>query len=118
VTNAPFSPIEKDVVPDTPFWANAGLIGTLKEVAKYLLFAGLVFWLWTRLLKPMLGKLIETASSPASDAMNSTTSGEPSHMPQMMYENKLAAARDLAKKDPKVVASIVKGWVDGGERAK
>lgn len=118
VANAPFSPIEKDIVPDAPFWADAELIATLKEVAKYLLFAGLIFWLWTRLLKPMLGKLMETTSAPRSDAANSTASGDPSHMPQMMYENKLAAARDLAKKDPKVVASIVKGWVDGGERAK
>lgn len=118
VANAPFSPIEKDIVPDAPFWANAELIATLKEVAKYLLFAGLIFWLWTRLLKPTLGKLMETASTPRSDTADSTASGDTSHTPQMMYENKLAAARELAKKDPKIVASIVKGWVDGGERAK
>lgn len=118
VANAPFTPIEKDIVPDAPFWANSELIATLKDVAKYLLFAGLIFWLWTRLLKPMLGKMMETASAPRSGTANSTAPGDPSHMPQMMYENKLAAARDLAKKDPKVVASIVKGWVDGGERAK
>ncbi len=123
VANAPFTPIEKDIIPDAPFWADAELMATLKEVVKYLLFAGLIFWLWTRLLKPMLGKLMETTSSPRSDTTNSdtidsTVPDDPSHMPQMMYEDKLAAARDLAKKDPKVVASIVKGWMDGGEPAK
>lgn len=118
VANAPFTPIEKDIIPDAPFWADAELIATLKETAKYLLFAGLMFWLWTRLLKPMLGKLMETASSPRSNPATSTEAGGTSHTPQVIYETKLAAARDLAKKDPKVVASIVKGWVDGGERAK
>lgn len=117
VTNAPFTPIEKDIVPDTPFWADAELIAMLKDVAKYLLFAGLIFWLWTRLLKPMLGKLMETTSASRSDPI-STEYGDQPYMAQKTYETKLAMARDLAKKDPKVVANIMKEWMDGGERAK
>ena len=117
IANAPFTVIEKDLIPDAPFWADAELMATLKELVKYLLFAVLVFWLWTRLLKPTLNKLMETANLP-SLAPLATRSDDQSYTAQQTYETKLAVARDLAKKDPKIVASIVKEWVNGGERAK
>ncbi|HEY8856805.1 MAG TPA: flagellar M-ring protein FliF C-terminal domain-containing protein, partial [Rugosibacter sp.] len=117
VANAPFTPIEKDIVPDAPFWANAELIATLKDVAKYLLFAGLIFLIWTRLLKPMLGKLMEITSLPRSHSVSAGSGNQP-NMTQQTYETKLAIARGLAKKDPKVVANIMKEWMDGSERAK
>jgi flagellar M-ring protein FliF len=117
VVNAPFTPVEKDTTPDAPFWENIVLISTLKDIGRYLLFAGLIFWLWTRLLKPMLGKLMETPNLPTSHSVSAEPGDQP-NISQQTYETKLAMARDLAKKDPKVVASIVKGWVDGGERAK
>jgi flagellar biosynthesis/type III secretory pathway M-ring protein FliF/YscJ len=31
------------------------------------------------------------------------------------YDEKLADAREAAKKDPKAVANMIKEWVDGGE---
>lgn len=117
VANAPFTVVEKDNVPDAPFWANVELMSTLKDVAKYLLFAGLIFWIWTRLLKPMLGKLMEASSLPRSHSV-STGPGDEPNLAQQTYETKLATARELVKKDPKVVANIMKEWMDGGERAK
>jgi hypothetical protein len=34
------------------------------------------------------------------------------------YDEKLADARELAKKDPKAVANMIKGWVEGSEPGK
>ena len=33
---------------------------------------------------------------------------------KMSYEKKLARARELAKKDPKAVAQLIKEWMGGG----
>ncbi|MDO8346513.1 MAG: flagellar basal-body MS-ring/collar protein FliF [Rugosibacter sp.] len=118
VANAPFTAGEKDIIPDAPLWANAELISTLKELVKYLLVAGAVFWLWTRLLKPVMERLM-TESKSVAGATNRVEIGADG-MPHIVptYENKLAAARDLAKKDPKAVANMIKEWVDGGEHGK
>ena len=120
VANAPFTPIEPIVIPDTPLWANPDLQSTLKDVAKYLLFAGLAFFFWTRLVKPVMKTLTEAAnaSNPSTEQTNPGTPGTEPQVSQQPYETKLAMARDLVKKDPKIVAGIVKEWVDGGERAK
>ena len=111
IANAPFAVAAKEIVPDAPFWANAELIASLKELAKYLFIAIAVFWLWTRVLKPLLEKLIEAAAVPASQGIEAVA-GEAAT--RQTYESKLAAARELAKQDPKAVAGMIKEWVGGG----
>jgi flagellar M-ring protein FliF len=111
VANAPFAVAVSEIVPDAPFWANAELIATLKELAKYLFIVIAVFWLWSRVLKPLLEKLIEAAAVPVARSIESV-SGEA--VARQSYESKLAAARELAKQDPKAVAGMIKEWVGGG----
>ncbi len=42
--------------------------------------------------------------------------GQPHFVNQhQMYDDKLAAARELARNDPKAVANMIKEWMDGGE---
>jgi flagellar M-ring protein FliF len=111
VANAPFAVAVSEIVPDAPFWANAELIATLKELAKYLFIVIAVFWLWSRVLKPLLEKLIEAAAVPVARSIESV-SGEA--VARQSYESKLAAAREVAKQDPKAVAGMIKEWVGGG----
>lgn len=111
VANAPFTVPAREVVPDTPIWANAQLIAGLKELAKYLLIFGAVFWAWTRVLKPVTEALMQAAARPPAE----TALGDNLQMTRQSYESKLAAARDFAKQDPKAVANMIKEWV-GGER--
>ncbi|MFH1872314.1 MAG: flagellar basal-body MS-ring/collar protein FliF, partial [Pseudomonadota bacterium] len=70
VANAPFTVIAREVVPEPPLWAalwgNAELIATLKDLGKYLLVIIGVFWVWTRMLKPLLLQLSEAASRAAA----------------------------------------------------
>jgi flagellar M-ring protein FliF len=119
VANAPFTAPEKEVVADTPIWANAELMATLKDLLKYLLVGAGLFWVWTRLLKPIVDKLLEPPPPPPpmDDEMEIGADGLPhlAHDPKKSYEDKLAAARELAKQDPKAVAIMIKEWMDGGD---
>jgi flagellar M-ring protein FliF len=120
VANAPFTPPEKEVVPDTPFLtsllANSELISVLKELARYLIIAGAAFWLWTRLLRPVFEKLLEPPPPRMAPKKSEFEVGADGMLHRHRgYDEKLADAREIAKKDPKAVAGMIKDWVDGGE---
>ena len=119
VANAPFTPAEKEVVADAPFYENQKLISVLFELAKYLLIAGAAFWLWTRLLKPVLEKLMEPGPPRLAPEKSEFEVGADGLLHRHRgYDEKLTDARELAKKDPRAVANIIKEWVDGGEPGK
>jgi len=70
-------------------------------------------------LKPMLNKLnppppeplaLENESAEALEKMQLEEDGKPMGI-QNTYQQNLEAAKELARKDPKVVANIVKSWV-------
>ncbi|MDZ4254401.1 MAG: flagellar basal-body MS-ring/collar protein FliF [Sulfuritalea sp.] len=113
VANAPFTVIAKEVVPEPPLWANAELIATLKELGKYLAVIIGVFWVWTRMLKPLLLQLSEAAARAAAHQAAAGAERAPSAA-AYSYETKLAAAREMAKQDPKAVAAMIKEWVGRG----
>ena len=120
VANAPFTPPEKEAVPDTPFLtsllANSELISVLKELARYLIIAGAAFWLWTRLLRPVFEKLLEPPPPRMAPKKSEFEVGADGMLHRHRgYDEKLADAREIAKKDPKAVAGMIKDWVDGGE---
>lgn len=119
VANVPFTPTEKEAVADTPFWANQELIAILKELAKYLIVAGAAFWLWTRLLKPVFAKLMEPGPPKVAPEKGEFELGADGLLHRHRgYDEKLTDARELAKRDPKAVANIIKEWVGGGESGK
>jgi flagellar M-ring protein FliF len=116
VANAPFTAAEKEVVADAPIWANQELIATLKELARYLIIAGAAFWLWTRLLRPVFEKLLEPPPPRIAPKKSEFEVGADGMLHRHRgYDEKLADAREIAKKDPKAVAGMIKDWVDGGE---
>lgn len=119
VANAAFTPAEKEAVADAPIYENQKLISILLELARYLLIAGAVFWLWTRMLKPVFEKLMEPRPPGLAPERNEFEVGADGMLHRHRgYDEKLAGARELAKKDPKAVANMIKEWVDGGEHGK
>ena len=119
VANAPFTPPEKEVIADAPFWANQELIAMLKELARYLIIAGAAYWLWTRVLKPVLEKLMQPPPPRMAPEKSEFEVGPDGMLHRHRgYDEKLADAREMAKKDPKAVANMIKDWVDGGESGK
>jgi flagellar biosynthesis/type III secretory pathway M-ring protein FliF/YscJ len=53
----PFTPVEKEVVPDAPIWQKPDLISLLLEGGRYLLIAVAAFWLWSKVVKAGVDQL-------------------------------------------------------------
>ncbi len=111
VANAPFSAVEKEVIPDAPIWQSPTLISTALEAGRYLLIAIVGFWLWSRIVKPVLISFAEAAARAAAERAAASVEETPTAQHQHSYETKLAAAREIAKQDPKAVAAMIKDWV-------
>ena len=68
----------------------------------------------------MLKKLMANAPKPRvvveeRDTIVDLHTSEPMGQKPRGYEENLDAAKTLARNDPKVVANVVKAWVDGNE---
>lgn len=114
VQNSPFATSDKVEAPETPFWKNPTLIGWVLEGLKYLIFAGLAGYLFFGVVKPFLRKLMDRAAQiPAmqEEAAYATPGGATN------YDQKVQAARDMARQEPKVVAGVIKDWVGGNQPA-
>lgn len=118
VANVPFNPTEKEVLPETPIWQNAGLLALVRENVKYLIVAIVALLLWNKMLKPLFQAWTRAAEErrKALELANQEREQEQTAAaPRRKYDAKLADARDLAKQDPKLVANVIKEWVGGNE---
>lgn len=117
VANVPFAPTEKEVVPELPLWKNPDVIALAREAAKYLIFALVVYLLWTKVFKALFemfaaaAKRMELEEEAKANRAHDVLMGHSGPS----YDDKLQQARDLAKQDPKLVANVIKEWVGGNE---
>jgi flagellar M-ring protein FliF len=128
VVNSPFAGTEKELNLDVPLWKQPENIQLAKDIGKYLIAIAVLLYLFFRVLKPMLNKLSAAPDTQAAlpapgeddvvhlshmsadgELMDLTTHGV------MGYQQNLEVAKQLAKQDPKVVANVVKTWVNGNE---
>jgi len=125
VMNSAFN-VEKEIpLADVPLWQQPEMIDLAKNILKYLLIAGIALFLLLGVIRPALKNY--TAASVAA-----TAARQQHNNPQLVghgdatgqtiptqaisaYENNLQAAKQLAQKDPKIVASVVQGWVSNNE---
>jgi flagellar M-ring protein FliF len=116
-----------EVLPEIPLWKQPDMIALAKEILKYLLIGGGIFFLLFGVIKPAFKSVsAQTASQQAElDAAGGEHTGGVNyavgggeHSIQhtgISYENNLQLAKQLAKDDPKIVASVVKEWVNKDE---
>jgi flagellar M-ring protein FliF len=133
VLNSPFIPPEQPPSVELPVWKNPEYIAMAKEGGRYLLLAAVLLYLYFGVLRPLLRKVspppapppaLEDAGADApalgdesdeDDAVVQLSSAEPLEPKQRSYLDNLEAAKLLAREDPRMVANIVKNWVDGNE---
>ncbi len=118
IANSPFNAPEPEVIPEVPLWKNPQIISLAKEAGRYLLFGAIAAWAFFGVIKPTLRGLSERAQAAmdaaaareqaAQEALSAPAGPSPT---ALGYDQRLAAARDLAKQDPKQVASVIKEWV-------
>ena len=117
VQNTPFASGDKQEVESTPFWKNPTLIGWVLEGLKYLVFAGLAGYLFFGVVKPFLRKLMECAATLPEAPAEGAFAYEGGPGGPASYDQKVQAARDLARQEPKAVATVIKDWVGGNQPA-
>ncbi len=123
VVNSPFAGVEKEAVAEVPLWKQPESLEMAKQAGKYLLAGLVLLYLFFGFLRPTLRKLSMPAAAalpaPATDdAVVQLSGAAPDEAPVRLprtYQNNLDLAKQLAREDPKVVANVVKSWVNGNE---
>jgi flagellar M-ring protein FliF len=134
VLNSPFVTPEKTPYVEPPVWKNPEYIAMAKDGGRYLLLAAVLLYLFFGVLRPLLKKVAPPPPAPVAalegaggnapalgneadedGAVVQLSSGELPPPKQRSYQENLEAAKALARQDPRMVANIVKNWVDGNE---
>jgi flagellar M-ring protein FliF len=132
VSAAPFTEVREELV-ETPIWKDPEMTGLAGELVKYLLVAGVAAYLLFGVLRPLVRNLTAPVEQDDEPAVREVTLDEdgrpigiaggaaaqlelsPEARAQLEFENKLGAARTMAKDDPKAIAEVIKHWVSGDE---
>jgi flagellar M-ring protein FliF len=115
IANSAFNEPEVEPPAEVPVWKDPEYIEPLKNIGKNGLIAALVLYLVLGVLRPTLKNLAERAALPSPRALQQAPEGVPQVAPPQGYEANLEMARQLAKQEPKLVASVVKNWVSSNE---
>ncbi len=121
VVNSPFTITEREAVPELPLYQQPEMIELGKQSAKTLLIGALILYLVLGVLRPMLKRMNEPPAqlSPVLAEVDENQSSQSPSLQQAaqltQQDQKLALTRQLARDDPKMVASVVKQWVAGRE---
>jgi flagellar M-ring protein FliF len=134
VVNSPFT---ADIDPDAdlPWWRTPDMIALAKQVATYLGIGAVALFLYFVMVKPALRRAFpppEPAAAaalpspdepilldgiPAAERVTAVTEMESDsellafENEKHKYERNLEFARNIARQDPKIVATVVKNWV-------
>ncbi len=108
------------MVEEVPLWQQPAMIGLVKDLLKYLLIAALIFFAVFRVIKPAFQNLppaLRVGGGTSTDqgaaggaAGTATAAGYVPAAPS--YEQSLQTAKQIAQQEPKIVASVVKEWVN------
>ncbi len=119
VAAASFVAPEPEVIAELPLWKDPALIAFAKEMGQYLVFAIIAFLIWSKLLKPMFEMLaaaahrVEAEENAAAELAEETADGHHARRGPS-FDEKLKEARDVAHKEPKLIAELVKEWMGAG----
>lgn len=118
--NRAFNSEPEVALPEVPLWKQPDIIALAKDILKYVLIAGGVGFLLFGIIRPAFKNLAAQAAAQAEAAAAAAEAARLHHghgMAQLhetknSYEDNLQLAKQLTKDDPKIVASVVKEWVN------
>lgn len=137
VQNAAFND-DKEELTELPLWKQPEMIELAKQLAKYLIIAVVMLIVVFKIIKPAFRPLepfkaeegeaepeeldaeghpiIAEAGEGHEGAATETEGQTENYTPPIEpYEKNLHIARQIAQQDPKIVASVIKDWVNGNE---
>ncbi|HEX3639208.1 MAG TPA: flagellar basal-body MS-ring/collar protein FliF, partial [Paraburkholderia sp.] len=134
VVNSPFT-ADVDPVADLPWWRTPDMIALYRQIATYLGIGAVALFLYFVMVKPALRRafpppepVAAALSSPgdepilldgipaaeregASVQLETDSEVLALESAKQKYERNLEFARNIARQDPKIVATVVKNWV-------
>jgi flagellar M-ring protein FliF len=119
VAAASFVAPEPELVAEMQIWKDPTLIAYAKEAVQYLVFAIIAFLVWSKLLKPMFEMLaaaahrVEAEENAAAELAGETVEGHHVHKGPS-FDDQLKEARDVAHKEPKLIAELIREWMGAG----
>lgn len=114
IANVPFSQPETVTVEEAPIWKDTNNIALLKDMGKGLLVLAVVVIILLAVVKPLFKAIKNLPDTVATPPQHMELAYE-APMQLSRYEDRLKATRELARNDPKVVASVVRDWVSKDE---
>ena len=115
VLNSAFNE-EKEVVAEIPVWKQPEMIVLAKDVLKYLLIAGIGLYLLLGVIRPAFKNFAAASEKAKMDAIEAqhATAHEVSEAESTVsaFDASLQAVKDMARAEPKIVATVVKEWVN------
>ena len=121
VANSPFASPEKEEIPEPPIWKRPEFLQYGVIVGKYILGGAILAYLYFAVLRPLFSRVMEVFNPPPPPEPEPDETLEIEHRAEPMgskartYQDNLDAAKELARKDPKMVANVVKAWVGTNE---
>jgi flagellar M-ring protein FliF len=134
VVNSPFT-ADVDPIADLPWWRTPDMIALYKQIATYLGIGAVALFLYFVMVKPALRRafpppepVVAALPSPGDEPilldgipaaeregaivqLETDTEMLALESAKQKYERNLEFARNIARQDPKVVATVVKNWV-------
>jgi len=116
VTNAAFTVEEQEAIPEPQFWQRPEYVSLARDAGKGLLIGVVMLYALFGVVRPLVRTLanaprIEPAHAPAPTQQEEIESGQPA----LRHTERLSAAKQIARSDPKMVANVVKSWVSSDE---
>jgi flagellar M-ring protein FliF len=113
VVNSQFN----DAEPATPWWKDADNIALAKTALGWLVIALAALWVWRSLLRPIFDRYMnpmvdpEVAEIERQEALREAQ--ETARAKEMdRFEENMQRARDMATKDPRAVAMVLRTWMN------
>jgi flagellar M-ring protein FliF len=122
VVNSSFAGEPVEIIPQEPIWKNPETIEYGKDALRFIVGIVVLIIIYKRALSPMLRKLSapppKLLSAPDGEnddtVVNLSSDVEQAQLPNASANN-IAAAKQLAKDNPRMVASVVANWTSGNE---
>lgn len=120
VVNSSFAGEPQEVIPEVPMWKNPEVIEYGKDALRFIAGLLVLVVIYKKLLSPMLRKLAAPAPGALKkpddeDAVVSLSGGVAEDQQASSSNEKLSAAKQMAKDNPRMVANVVAQWVNGNE---
>ncbi len=105
---------------EIPIWQQTDMIELAKQIAKYLIITIVMLLVVFKVIKPALRPLEafrvdEHVNHEPAQAAAEHPEEEPIVSAPVSYEHNLNVAKQIAQQEPKIVASVIKEWVNGNE---